>query len=122
MVRLPAGVLGLIIFALSIFSPLLSVAQVKYTPEDEFVENMVKKGVAYLLANPMRDHGEAALAALAIVESTKRYERMVPTDHPLVQHSITKILEDVELSAKGSNNDIDAGGIYYCCLAIILLL
>ncbi len=92
-------------------------AQKKHSPNDEYIETLVRKGTAYLEKNAQSDHGEATLAALTIVEAGKRFDREVPREHPLIQLAVKNILADL------SNDGPGAGfGTYYNCLAIILLL
>lgn len=110
-------------FATLVFGlfPAVVGAQVKYTPEHPEVEALARKAVAFLTENPQADHGEAVLAAITAIEVSKRYDGEVPVDHPLVQLAVSYVLDDLSKYSKGESDRISVAGIYYACLATILL-
>jgi hypothetical protein len=96
-------------------------AQQKYTPDDPYVEGLVRAAVAYLENNRPRSADEQTLAAIAVVETYKRYEDEIPSDHPIVSDAIEQILADVVAHQNSPRNPLGTGGIYYPSLAAILL-
>lgn len=100
--------------------------QQKFDPDDETIEEMAKAGVRYLEANTKNIGGDQlVLAALTINEVSKRYDRVIPREHPIVQAAIKQILAALE---PDENNDGRPGGglkgytsIYYPALALIVL-
>ncbi|MEZ6094623.1 MAG: hypothetical protein R3C03_10360 [Pirellulaceae bacterium] len=120
----PVFGLGFFFFLLVSLSVGSAFGQFKYNPDDEEVERMVKRGLSYLGANPQTNHGEATLAALTVIEASKRYQREVPVSHPLVLHAISKVMDDLEEmgeSVTSTSNELAAAGIYYPALAIIVM-
>ena len=100
--------------------------QEKFDPDDEVIENMARAGVRYIEASSKNIAGDQlALAALTINEVSKRYDRVIPREHPIVQAAISQILEG--LAPGDSNNGRRGGGlkeqtsIYYPALALIVL-
>lgn len=113
-VRLP--IILLTVACMSLLSPFAS-AQLKFTPEHPQVEEMVQRGVRALEGIGLpAGGGYQVLAALAIAESSKRYDGVVPTEHAIVKKAVGKVLEDVE-NGKLERSD----SIYYPALALILL-
>jgi hypothetical protein len=108
-------------------SPVL--AQQKHDPDDEFIENMARAGVRFLEATSKNINGDQlVLAALTINEVSKRYDRVIPKEHPLVQAAINQILAALENSGGDDNSGGRGSGglkehtsIYYPALALIVL-
>ena len=96
-------------------------AQLEYTPEHPDVQRMAEAGIAYLAAIDPSDRGQLILSALAVVECNKRYNNMVPTEHPLVQKAVNTILAALA-GGKGSGTGLlDEAAVYIPSLACILL-
>ena len=68
----------LLVLAAAGVSP--AAAQFEYTPDHPEVEEMVRRGIAYLRSKPTSELGPRMLNALAICEYTKRYEEYIPFD------------------------------------------
>lgn len=96
--------------------PTQSFGQKKYKPESPEVIEMVDRALQWIEGISPSNAGYQTLAALTIVESSKRYESLVPIDHPLVKGAVDKILADIR---SGSMEREDS--VYYPALAIILL-
>ncbi len=113
----------LVAFTVGVLPQLLN-AQVVYNPMHPDVEEMVRKGMRYLEEHPQGNPGEAVLSAMTIIEATKRYERIVPSQHPLVTRAVSRVLDDIQLLSEKDGNDspLRGGGLYYIALSIILLL
>ena len=93
--------------------------QKKYKPQDDIIRNMTKKSVDFLSARNLSS-GELYVAALAAAEWSKRYEGVVPTNHPLVSKATEEILQLVrDPSHPDSLFKFDR--MYEPCLALILL-
>lgn len=93
----------------------LARAQKKFAPESPEVNAVVDRAVEYLTnLNPSGEKG--VLAALAIAEAGKRYDGLVPKDHPVVKKAITGIVKGVDSGAL-----LRAHSLYHPCLAMILL-
>jgi len=98
------------------------VAQVKYSPDDEAVQNVAEKAVQALEGSSSETSGQLALAALAIVESGKRYTESVPRDSKTVQAAIKQILSDLPKDSGKENGPLaNAAETYYPAVALILL-
>jgi hypothetical protein len=96
-----------------------AIGQIIYDPLHPDVEAMVKRGVAYLEEHPQGNTGEALLQALTVIEATKRYERMIPADHPLVTRAVARLMRDLK---KHREEDEPLGpGVYHACVGILVL-
>lgn len=97
-------------------------AQVKFSPDDEVVQNVAEKAVSALEKASHETAGQLVLGALAVVQAGKRYSESVPRNSATVQKAIKQILGDLP---KGSNTE--SGPIaknnetYYPAVALILL-
>ena len=90
-------------------------AQKKHSPDDKKVEKMVRKAMAYLRKNHSSEDRNC-LAALAIVQATKRYDARVPEGDAYVD----KIVKSVRAEVNGGRL-LNHQEMYYPCLALILL-
>ncbi len=79
------SVLGLVCFSHQILT-----AQVEYTPYHEDVKAAATRGVEFLAKELSTDTGMAILAGIATIEHSKRYDEVVPRDHPVVVHALEK--------------------------------
>jgi len=97
-------------------------AQIKYDPDMEVIEKMARRGVAYLeeSAGTQLAGEQLALVALTISEVSKRYDRLIPSDHPLVFRSIDSIKAYIDNEGVGRGM-ANHGNIYYPALALIVL-
>ena len=95
-------------------APLL--AQEQYSPEHPRVQESVQKALKYIETQTALNPGNQVLAALAIVESGKRYDAVVPSSHPVVEKAAKTIVDEIE-SGKLLKHD----SVYYPCLSLILL-
>ena len=94
-----------------------SLAQKDFYPTHPEVESMVRRSLEFLDNTTLPQGSDSyTLGALTIVESSKRYDAIVPVDHPVVVEAVKKILADLE---SGQLQRTDAA--YYPALAIILL-
>ena len=91
-------------------------AQEEYTPEHPRVQESVQKALKFIESRGSLSPGNQVLAALAIVESGKRYDAVVPTSHPMVLKAAETIVEDIE-----SGKLLTEDALYYPCLSLILL-
>lgn len=89
-------------------------AQKEYYPEHPVVRALADKALRSLRTDGNGGHG--AMAALAIVEHSKRYEQRVPKDNPTVQSAIKEIVGKAEKD--GMENERE---MYYPAVALILL-
>ena len=90
-------------------------AQTTYTPDSPKVQAMVESAVKYLRKTP--GTGERnCLAALAIVQASKRYEAAVPENDKFVDEVVKGILREIEGGSLLNHKEV-----YYPCLALILL-
>ena len=97
-------------------------AQVKYSPDDEVVQNTAEKAVQALEATNGDTPGRLALGALAIVQAGKRYTESVPRDSKTVQAAVKQILGDLPKSADKLTGPIAGNSeTYYPAVALILL-
>lgn len=97
-------------------------AQVKYSPDDEVVQNVAEKAAQALESAKSDTAGQLALGALAIVETGKRYTESVPRDSKTVQAAIKQILDDLPKSGDKLKGPIaENNETYYPAVALILL-
>ena len=101
---------------LASFTALAASGQEKYFPEHPRVKEAVDKGIRFLESNNNYKKGDLVLTALVIVESSKRYNAVVPTNHPLVQQAAEHIVTEIE-----SGELLKYDSLYYPCLSLILL-
>ncbi len=102
--------------------------QIKYSPEHPVVKEMCQKAARYLSGNIPTEMGEMVLAAITVIEVSKRYEDTVPKDNPVVVRAVEEVLKELESLKKwqalpNPTNlpEIRAGGMYKLCLATIFL-
>ena len=91
-------------------------AQKQYTPNHPDVEKMVRKGLSSMRSNVPKSIDRRVLAALTVVETSKRYDSVVPVDDPLVSTVVEEVIEEIE-----SGKLQAAREVYYPALALILL-
>jgi hypothetical protein len=97
-------------------------AQKLYDPNHPDVEAMVNRGISYVEANAPRGIDEGLLAALAIIETKKRYENEVPRDNPIVRKAVEDVLQAVaDDQAGGVAPFLRSTGAYVPCLGVIVL-
>lgn len=88
-------------------------AQEKYYPEHPEVQALADRAVKKLKGGPV---GDSTIAALALVEHSKRYKQQVPRNHQLVKSTVERIrkmcAEDTIV------NEVET---YFPALALILL-
>jgi hypothetical protein len=114
--------LGVFLVALLAWFPNPVAAQKLYDPNHPDVEAMVNRGISYIEANPPRGIDEALLAALAIIETKKRYENEVPRDNPIVRKAVDDVLQAVaDDQAGGIAPFLRSTGAYVPCLGVIVL-
>jgi len=98
------------------------IAQKLYDPNHPDVEAMVSRGISYVEANAPRGIDEGLLAALAIIETKKRYENEVPRDNPIVRKAVEDVLQAVaDDQAGGVAPFLRSTGAYVPCLGVIVL-
>ena len=90
-------------------------AQKKYTPEHPFVKEMADRAVKTLQSGHSKE-GHNTMAALAIVEHSKRYNNSVPRDNKVVQSAVEHIRQQCK-----SQSFINEKETYYPAIALILL-
>ena len=108
--------LVVLILATAMLVPNLAFAQKQFSPEHPRVQETVEKAIQYLEGRDQVGFGNLVLNALVIVETSKRYDAVVPNDHPIVRAAAEHIVENVE-SGKLLRHD----SVYYPCLSLILL-
>ena len=97
-------------------------AQVKYSPDDEVVQNVAEKAVAALEKTRFDTSGQLAIGALAVVQAGKRYTESVPRDSSTVQKAIKQILSDLPKGSDKTKGPIATHReTYYPAVALILL-
>lgn len=98
-------------------------AQEKYQPDMDEIRRMAEGGVQFIESGLQRLNGEnLCLAALTISEVTKRYERRIPYDNPVVQKSIEEIVGLVNTEADPNRASLERNNnLYFPSLALILL-
>ena len=97
-------------------------AQKLYDPNHPDVEAMVNRGISYVEANAPRGIDEGLIAALAIIETKKRYENEVPRDNPIVRKAVEDVLQAVaDDQAGGVAPFLRGTGAYVPCLGVIVL-
>jgi hypothetical protein len=104
------------LFAIAFLGGTLSVfGQSKFEPTHPKVEAMVRAALPSL-----RKHGSSSdrncLAALAVVQASKRYDAEIPDRDPFVK----KVVEEVRREVQGGRL-LRHREVYYPCLALILL-
>ena len=121
--RINRAALGVAVALTTFCLPLAAIGQIKYTPNHPEVEAMVRRAIDFMeqKKNKKWESGELTLAALAIVEASKRYESMIPVDHPFVQKAIQQILSEFEVNREDRSHILNTNAIYYPSLALILL-
>jgi len=93
----------------------VSYAQQKYRPESPEVKAVVDRAIEYL-TNFKPGGPKGVLAGLAVAEASKRYDGLVPKDHPVIKKAISAIIKSVN-----SGDLLRAHSVYHPCLAMILL-
>ena len=92
-----------------------ALAQRQFAPVDPEVRAVVNRALAYL--NSSKPKGEpGVLAGLAIAEASKRYERSVPANNPVINSAVKEILQGVD-----GGKLLNEHALYHPCLATILL-
>ena len=120
--RIFVAFLGVLIALLIGLAPNRAVlAQVEFDPEHPEVRKMALDAVNYLTVNPPGGTEELILAALAITECTKRYDNMVPVDHPVVVRAIAAIMEEINADRTKGQSLFSRNKVYVPALACILL-
>ena len=109
-----SGVLITLICTLHAFSG-SALAQKKYTPEHKDVKAMADRALK-VLNKGHSDHGHNTMAALAIVEHSKRYYKKVPSDNSVVN----KAVEHIRKQCIG-DSFYNEQEMYYPSIALILL-
>lgn len=120
--RLPFLTLSLFLVISLVWLSSPVTAQKLYDPNHPDVEAMVNRGISYVEANAPRGIDEALLAALAIIETKKRYENEVPRDNPIVRKAVEDTLQAVaDDQAGGVAPFLRSTGAYVPCLGVIVL-
>jgi|688.fasta_scaffold140454_1 hypothetical protein len=120
--RLPFLTLSLFLVISLVWLSSTVTAQKLYDPNHPDVEAMVNRGISYVEANAPRGIDEALLAALAIIETKKRYENEVPRDNPIVRKAVEDTLQAVaDDQAGGVAPFLRSTGAYVPCLGVIVL-
>ncbi|MCE2792373.1 MAG: hypothetical protein LW697_07940 [Blastopirellula sp.] len=125
--KLRSDKLGRMVRVLALFAALIAIAgeaaaQRRYDPNHPDVETVVNRGIAFVEANAPRGIDEQLLAALAIIETKKRYENEIPRDHPIVQAAVAGILDAVNGDQSGGATTLLRNtGAYIPCLGVIVL-
>ena len=96
--------------------PDFALAQTKYTPAHPDVKAMADRAIAFL-QNAKGKAGYSAIAALAIVEHSKRYDKAVPTGNEFVNNVIKQIRQKCD----DGNSFHRENEVYYPAVALILL-
>lgn len=99
----------------SLTFPGSALAQKKYTPEHKDVKAMADRALN-VLNKGHSDHGHNTMAALAIVEHSKRYYKKVPTNNPVVKKAVDHIRQQCS-----GNSFYSEAEMYYPAMALILL-
>ncbi len=107
---------GLWLIALVVATPDFAKAQTKFSPEHPRVKKMADQAVK-TLQNGARQEGHNAMAALAIVEHGKRYNRRVPRDNSVVKAAVAHIRQQCA-NGKSFHSEKET---YYPAIALILL-
>ena len=108
-------VAGLLMVSFLLALPDSVLAQKKYTPEHPFVKEMADRAVETLQKGNNKE-GHNTLAALAIVEHGKRYNKEVPAQNKVVKTAVEHIRKQCE--GDSFHNEKET---YYPALALILL-
>lgn len=92
-----------------------TLAQREFTPNSAAVKSMVDRAMAVI--SKKGGNGEnGTLYALALVETSKRYDGDVPKGHPLIQSACNDIVSGIDGGRLLKNTSM-----YHPCLALILL-
>ena len=92
-----------------------ALAQRQFSPESPEVRAVVDRALAYL--NSAKPKGEkGVLAGLAIAEASKRYQRSIPDNNPVINSAVAEIVKGVK-----SGKLLKEHAVYHPCLATILL-
>ena len=110
------SVVFLAVIAISLAFPGFARAQKKYTPEHPEVKALADRAIK-TLQRGHRNQGHNTMAALAIVEHGKRYNKKVPKDNKVVKDAV-KHIRDECASGKSFYNEKET---YYPAVALILL-
>lgn len=105
---------GLIVGIAALATANTAIAQKDFYPEHPVVKAMADKALQRLQKSGNGGHG--AMAALAIVEHSKRYEQRIPKNNPTVVEAINSIL-----SKANKDGMADEREMYYPAVALILL-
>ncbi len=105
-------------FVVTAFLPTDLSAQEKYSPEHYEVEQMARKGIAFIENSLDRRSGFWQLQALAICETIKRYENRVPIDRPFVAGATLAADQNTLLD---TGEAFDDNTMYGMCVSSILL-
>lgn len=119
--------LGLLVPALAIgmafclpVSP--AIAQIKYNPNHPEVEKIVNRALTALKTMKSgTSAGHLVLRALTVVEASKRYQAIVPSDNPRVQEALKRIKIDIKAEKFSLYSNLEENELYYPSLAVILL-
>lgn len=91
-----------------------AIAQTDFYPEHPVVKQMADKALRSLQKSGRGGHG--AMAALAIVQHSKRYEQRIPKENPTVQAAIKDIIAKANKDGMAKEKET-----YYPAIAVILL-
>ncbi|MEM7455785.1 MAG: hypothetical protein AAF456_15640 [Planctomycetota bacterium] len=111
---------GLAVLAAGLLTPQSACSQIRHDPDNENIERAARRVVTWLESQGVGGRGrdEACLAALVVNEVSKRYDRIVAEDHPIVANAIEQVLASM---GDGSGNYQNVASTYYPALACILL-
>lgn len=90
-------------------------AQNKFSPDDAKIEAMVRKALPTLKKGG-RDSAKRCLAALAIVQASKRYDAEIPDSDKFVNEVVEEVRREVKGGSLPRHREV-----YYPCLALVLL-
>jgi hypothetical protein len=114
--RLRCAVVLLLFLTGSFFVAPKASAQLVYTPEHPDVRALADRLVAHLnQIKPTQQLSYRALAALAVVQHSKRYNASVPLSNPLVKQACEDIAAEVDDIIEKENE------MYFPCVCIILM-
>ena len=106
---------SLLVVTFVLVTPDSVLAQKKYTPEHPFVKEMADRAVK-ALQKGHNNEGHNTMAALAIVEHGKRYNKSVPRGNKVVQSAVEHIRQQCK-----SQSFYNEKETYYPAIALILL-
>lgn len=96
--------------------------QIKYNPNHPEVEKIVNEALnALRTIRTGSAAGHQVLRALTIVEASKRYKAIVPSDDPLVQEALKRIQMDIKAGKFTLSSNLEENELYYSSIAVILL-